>query len=287
MHNINERYLSACPVGCEAALIDTNIGLTEGKLQRCMACGQLLSQCTESRYHLSMQEFNEHNSTLPQNKDKARAFRLHTKRLNLITKHLKKNPTEIKLLDVGCSSGDFLLTAKKLGFTAEGVEPAPKAAITAQNLGLNVTCGLLENLNLPEKNYDAITLFEVIEHLAKPMPLLLECQKLLKKSGLLIINTGNSTSWTAKIMRGKWEYFHIEKHGGHITFYNPASIKKLSAALGMETTAIKTRCVSFVKKTDTPYLLYRSMKLFTEILNMPSQMLRKGHDMLVILRKVD
>jgi len=279
------RFLTACPIGCNTELTDTDIILEEGNLKKCPKCNQFISQCTEERYNTSMQEFDQYEATLPKGKNVISAWRLHSKRLHYLTKHLNKKSHEIKLLDVGCSSGAFLLSAKKLGFNSEGIEPAKKAVITAQRLGLNVHAGFLEDTHSSTNTYDAITLFEIIEHLREPIPLLQKCHSLLKKEGLLMISTGNGLSWTAKFMREGWDYMHIDKHGGHVTFYNPKSIRKLAKKAGFNIVTIKTRSVRFMNKSNTHKLLYRLVRIFTEFLNLPSKLCKKGHDMLIILRK--
>ena len=153
---------------------------------------------------------------------------LHKRRLNNIQRYLGKPPQEIHLLDVGASSGAFLSSAQALGFKAEGVEPSEGAAETARSLGLNVHTGTLETVALASSQYDVITLFEVIEHLADPTALLKTCHRLLKPSGIMVIGTGNARSWTANVMKHRWEYYHMQKHGGHISFFNTGSMAYLA-----------------------------------------------------------
>jgi len=123
MNHSENCYLQTCPVGCNAPLESTEYVLPEGALLRCTACGQMISQCTEAHYWESMQEFNDPQGTLPNLKSEARRFRRSKKFLDHIAVLLKQPPSQIRLLDVGCSSGAFLNTAVRLGFDAEGVVP--------------------------------------------------------------------------------------------------------------------------------------------------------------------
>jgi 2-polyprenyl-3-methyl-5-hydroxy-6-metoxy-1,4-benzoquinol methylase len=196
------------------------------------------------------------------------------------------SPADIHLLDIGCSSGALLHIAKALGFArAEGVEPAPLAAQSANSAGLKVTCGLLHEAHFPDASFDALTLFEVIEHLKAPADLLKECRRILRPGGVMLIGTGNTASWTVGAMKGRWEYFDIAGHGGHISFFNPTSIAMLARQCGFDVAQIKTRNVRFFEKNDVPRPLYKVAKLLSELLNLPAQALNKGHDMLVMLRR--
>ena len=133
-------------------------------------------------------------------------------------------------------------------------------------------------------SFDAITLFEVIEHLKHPLPLLIECRRVLRPGGLLLISTGNTASWTAAAMRERWDYFHIARDGGHISFYNPRSVALLAARAGFTVERIVTTRVKFYEKTDVARWRYVTAKLLAEMLNLPAQLAGRGHDMLVYLR---
>jgi 2-polyprenyl-3-methyl-5-hydroxy-6-metoxy-1,4-benzoquinol methylase len=286
MMTSEERYLNTCPVGCTASLDATPYVLPEGALLRCHACGQVISQCSEARYWQSMQEFNDPQGTLPVAGSEQRRIRRSRKFLDHVAKLLKKTPGEIRLLDVGCSSGAFLQTAVKLGYCAEGVEPAPKAAATAQASGLKVYQGLLQEAHYADGQFDAITLFEVIEHLKHPQELLQECQRILRPGGILLVGTGNAASWSMSAMGADWEYLDIARHGGHISFFTPDSMGKLAQQNGFSVADIRTRGVRFYEKGSCAKPVYRIAKLAGELLNIFAVWLDKGHDMAVYLKRI-
>lgn len=286
MRNPESRYLNICPVGCDAPLETTKYILPEGALLRCRACGQLLSQCTTAHYWQSMQEFDDPQGTLPVAGSEQRRFRRSKSFLDQIAKLLGQPPEQIRLLDVGCSSGAFLNAAVKLGFRTEGVEPAPKAAATAQAAGLNVRQGLLQEAGYADGQFDAITLFEVIEHLQQPLELLQECQRILRPGGILLIGTGNAASWSMAAMGARWEYLHIARHGGHVSFFNPGSIASLAQRSGFSVAAMHTRGVRFCEKEDCAMPVYRIAKLAGEFLNIFAALSNKGHDMAVYMKRI-
>lgn len=285
MSNPESRFLNTCPIGCNAPLETTACILPEGALLRCRACGQLLSQCSEAHYWESMQEFDDPQGTLPKAGSEGGRLRRSKKFLDRIAALLAKPPGEIRLLDVGCSSGAFLQAAVQLGYCAEGVEPAPKAAATARAAGLEVHQGLLQEAAYADGQFDAITLFEVIEHLQQPQDLLKECRRILRPGGILLVGTGNTASWSMAALGARWEYLHIAKHGGHVSFFNPGSMASLAERSGFAVAAVRTRGVRFFEKGDCAGPLYRSAKLAGEFLNIFAVMLDKGHDMAVYLKR--
>ncbi len=282
---MGSNYLSACPVGCNGPLQVTEIFLPEGPLLRCAACGQLISQCSEEQYRQSMREFNTAEGTQPKPDARQRRFIRSKRYLDQIEGLLGKPRNEIRLLHVGCSSGYFLDVASQLGFDAEGVEPGREAVQTARAAGLMVHSGFLEDVALPGQSFDAITLFEVVEHLKDALDAIRRCNRLLRPGGIIVIGTANTASWTFMAMKSRWEYFHIEQHGGHVSFFNPRSMNLLAQRSGFIVEKIETRSVSFADRDAAHPVSYRALKIISELMESPSRWFGKGHDMLVIMRK--
>lgn len=279
-------YISHCPIGCTGKLEDSDIFLPEGCLKICPACSHLVSQCTETLYNKSVEnEFDDSKGTWPTGERESRLARRTKKDLGKIERMLNKGRKDIRLLDVGCSNGSFIHILKKMGVGAEGVEPAQKAAHAAIEAGLKVHQGFIQDLKLPDHSFDVITLFEVIEHIKDPIILLKECHRLLRPKGIVFIRTGNTKSWTARRMKENWHYFKIIRHGGHISFFNPLSIKLLSDRTDFHIEKLGTHGVSFYNKEDVPYLLFRFSKIITEMIGIPIKCSGFGHDMEIFLRK--
>ena len=105
-----------------------------------------------------------------------------------------------KLLDVGCGVGHFLMTARKRGWSVEGLDISKTASDVAKELyGLNVHIGMLESSGLVPDQYDAITLWDVIEHLRRPIEDMTSANRLLKVGGLLVMKTPNEESFFKQI----------------------------------------------------------------------------------------
>ena len=290
-------YVTTCPVGCAVLLETTAYVLPEGPLRRCGnsgnsgnsggsgGCGQLISAVDEKRYWETMASFNAPGFNQPPAREIERRRSVASRRLQTVTRLLDKKPAEIRLVDIGCSRGQFVDFAVQAGFNAEGVEPAPDIAAAARALGLNVRTGLLEEQHYPDAAFDVASLFEVVEHLREPLPLLRECRRVLKPGGILIISTGNAASWTVAAMGARWDYFHIEKDGGHISFFNPASIAVMAQNAGFHVERIETARVKFHEKGDVSNMTYMLGKIAAELLNVPARIAGRGHDMLAYLRR--
>lgn len=278
-------YVSACPAGCNALLAPTSIVLPEGALRRCAECGQLVSAVGEAAYHESMRQFDRQDFNQPVAGELARRFAVARRRLDRIRALLPPAGAPPRVLDVGCSRGNFLEAGARLGFDMEGVEPAAGIAAAARARGLRVHDGFLDEARLPADSFDAVTLFEVIEHLKDPLPLLRECRRVLKPGGILVISTGNTASWTVAAMRERWDYFHIERDGGHISFYNPRSLALVAARAGFAVVCIETARVKFHEKGSVARWRYVAGKLLAELLNAPARLAGRGHDMLAYLRR--
>lgn len=69
------------------------------------------------------------------------------------------------LLDVGAGTGFFLRAAKKRGWTVTGLEPNSSARNLANIKAPNTVFDSDTLRTLPEKSFDVITLWHVLEHL--------------------------------------------------------------------------------------------------------------------------
>lgn len=265
----------------------TDIVLPEGALLRCASCEQLVSQADADRYAASMREFDDPRGTSPDARAAGRRETLAHRRVQAVAALLGRPARGLKLLDVGCSSGVFLASARKLGCTVQGVEPAPRAAESARALGLEVFNGMLEQARFADCSFDAVTLFEVIEHLAAPIPLLEEIRRVLRPGGILLVGTGNGASWTVQALGAHWDYFSIDRHGGHISFYNPGSMRLAAQRSGFDLVRLETRNVNLQERYRRLPLAYRISKMAAQFLNVPARALSRGHDMLAFLRRTN
>lgn len=95
-----------------------------------------------------------------------------------------------RLLDVGCATGRFMTVAAERGWKVEGVELNEDTAAIARERGLKVATGTLESFEAME-SFDAITMWDVAEHVPDPLGLLRAAHDLLSPNGRLWLATPN------------------------------------------------------------------------------------------------
>lgn len=285
MESSAAEYVAVCPVGCVAPLVNSRIVLSEGPLRRCVECGQLVSSATEAQYLRSLGRFDNTTGTLPTSNSLSRHEQNSARRLGKIAAVLGRAPATVKLLDVGCSSGAFLMSACRLGFRAEGVEPSADAAHTARSAGLAVFTGYLEQARFPDASFDAVTLIEIVEHLRDALALLTECARILKPGGVMLITTPNAHSWTARAMGARWAGFSLNDMGGHISFFNPQSMRILATRCGLEVHHLETRNVRFFERGQCAPVMHAAAKIAAELLNWPARIAGTGHDLHAYLQR--
>lgn len=117
------------------------------------------------------------------------------------------------ILDVGCATGLFLHEMALAGWQVAGVEPIAAAAEYARtHLGLNVFQGWLGQAPYPDKSFDVITFWDVLEHTYSPLTELMQTAKLLRPGGLVAINIPNWHSLDRRLFGPHWIGFDPPRH---------------------------------------------------------------------------
>lgn len=170
--------------------------------------------------------------------------RLAAWRVGLLALHV---PMGSRVLDFGGGTCDFLAAAVVSGFNAWAYEPAPAMrAIAGRNVG-----GLADQIldRIPEETFDAVTLWDVIEHLPTgPNESMAFLAKLLRPGGVLLLSTpdvaapgfGGLVNWKHCKPREhlwlyrldvleralKWAGFRVLHHGREESFLRPDGDRK-------------------------------------------------------------
>ncbi|MGA9772654.1 MAG: class I SAM-dependent methyltransferase [Blastocatellia bacterium] len=140
-----------------------------------------------------------------------------------------------KLLDIGSGLGYFVKRASDCaGWTAYGYEISPRAVEFARTkLGLeNVFAGRVEESHFAPASFDIITLWDVVEHIPDPEPLLSYALTLLKSDGILFMHTPNINAQLPKarlkkLIRGMREDLHYIEAKDHVNIYSMSTLAKI------------------------------------------------------------
>lgn len=145
----------------------------------------------------------------------------------------KKN---LKLLDIGCSTGWITSIAQDIGFDVKGLEANPNsAAIARDKFGLKVYEGFVEDFNF-EDGFHAVTMFHVLEHFADPISVLKIINKILRQNGKLLIVVPNAESVGTKIFKENYNW----NVGQHISFFSKNSLELMLQKAGFKVIKSKT-----------------------------------------------
>lgn len=106
---------------------------------------------------------------------------------------LLSKPAEGKsLLDIGCAFGHFLDFAVERGYRPFGAEVSEEMAdLVRKRRDYPVSSRPLDDLQLPEKQFDVITFVDSFYYFEDPLETLHQCYKLLKPGGELLMRVTN------------------------------------------------------------------------------------------------
>ena len=192
--------------------------LSHGRILRCSSCGlayrsfrprneelgRLYRAADDSRYEAEMP-------------NRWRTARRHKR---IIDRYV---PTKGALLDVGCASGAFLRVMRDAGWAGDGIEPSEAQFLRANKLlggSSNLQQCMLQDALL-SKDYDLITLWDVLEHVTEPAEFLELAASHLKSGGFLALNVPRIDSPIAKVLGSRWPLLLAE----HLNYFTIPSLR--------------------------------------------------------------
>lgn len=130
--------------------------------------------------------------------------------------------TNGNILDIGCGTGAFLHVMRQSGWNTTGIEPDEGARnIAYQKYGLSILpSGAL--YNLPQNNFQAITLWHVLEHVHDLHGSIEQAIQLMHTDGNIFIAVPNYTSLDTKIYQSYWAAWDVPRHLYH---FSPEAMK--------------------------------------------------------------
>ncbi|HPW65754.1 MAG TPA: class I SAM-dependent methyltransferase [Salinivirgaceae bacterium] len=200
-------------------------------------------------------------------------------RFDYILRKLSKYKIQ-SILDVGAGNGFFVWKSREtLKIKSEGVEIAKNERDFAKktfNIELN------SDLNSCNTNYDALTLFNVIEHVEDPYLLLNNLKNKIKPQGIIAITTPNPKGFQRIFFGLKNWVMIMPPH--HINIFSKQSLIEILENVNFEILHYETLntyfCADFFTKYGTRFQIVRRIIMFIfRILNI-------GADHFVIAKKL-
>jgi SAM-dependent methyltransferase len=174
-------------------------------ITECTTCGHRFTEISDRRSHLatvySDNYFFAGEDGYPNYlHDKDLLYKEGIRYARLISKY--RDPG--KVLDVGSAAGFILKGFEQSGWSCQGLEPNETMAAYGRNiLHLDVKTGALETFETEEK-FDLVNLIQVIGHIYDLDKALENVKHLLKREGLVLVESWNMKSVIARVLGKRW-----------------------------------------------------------------------------------
>lgn len=251
---------SPCPLCAGHKQIDF-LEVNSYRIVRCVTCGFLfVSPSPTSQQLQSFYQQGEYytGGTLGYSNymgERRLHERLALRRLRTIERLC---PGRGRLLDVGCAAGFFLHVAQQRGWEPFGVELSNEMVSYATQLIGRPIAGSLSELQAAPHSFDAITLWEYIEHIPDPNDEIERLTALLRPGGILALSTPNTGYWTAVHQPQQWREY---KPPAHLGFFTDRSLRQMLEGCGLDVLTLKH---TTARAPSQPYALFRLLQLLRE-----------------------
>lgn len=129
-----------------------------------------------------------------------------------------------RIVEVGCGPGHFLDAARDAGLHIEGIDPA-RTAIDAVARGHLVHRTWLEDFT-PDSPFDALALWEVLEHLPRPAAALDHMRRWLRPGAVVALSTPSSSGVPARLLGRR---FPMVTPPDHLELFSERGLRRLLA----------------------------------------------------------
>jgi 2-polyprenyl-3-methyl-5-hydroxy-6-metoxy-1,4-benzoquinol methylase len=157
-----------------------------------------------------------------------------------------------RLLDVGCSNGEWAVRWQARGWETAGVDLDRNHLAMARDSGLDARfCDLNRDpLPFPNAQFDLVFAGEVIEHLVDTDGFLAEVRRCCKPGGHLLLTTPNLASFENRVrlllgIYPKWLNYNLAE-SGHVRGYTLGTLKSQLLAHGFRTLRHTGNWVPFI-----------------------------------------
>lgn len=141
-----------------------------------------------------------------------------------------------RLLDVGSAAGFFMDEARSAGWEAHGIDVSPDMSAWGRGrLGLDIANGLFQTADYPVGSFDAVTMWDYIEHSIDPSADFAKAAHVLRPGGVLMLSTGDAASLVARLSGRRW---HLLTPRHHNFFFTVDTLSRYLKANNFEVVAV-------------------------------------------------
>ena len=146
-----------------------------------------------------------------------------------------------RLLDCGAATGFLCELAKELGWDPFAIEISEFGSQScAKQLGADrVYRGEAQDATFAantERQFEAITMFDYIEHVRDPLMVLEWAKQRLVNGGALLLTTPRTASLSWRLMGSQWFHYTSREH---LWFFSPNSMERLLKKIGFSSIQIR------------------------------------------------
>lgn len=141
-----------------------------------------------------------------------------------------------RLLDFGCGGGDFLVQMRKFGWQVEGMDNAAACAkeVTGRT-GIPVHVGSLPHSDIEPESFDAVTMWNALEHVHQPRETVRAANEALRPGGIIVVGVPNIASWSFRRFQKEWYPLKVPRH---LTHFTPDTLAETLNAEGFQMLAL-------------------------------------------------
>jgi 2-polyprenyl-3-methyl-5-hydroxy-6-metoxy-1,4-benzoquinol methylase len=127
-----------------------------------------------------------------------------------------------EILDLGCASGNYSRRLAAMGYSVKGADVNPRYVQIARERGVDAY--LIEGtLPFPDRSFDSVIVFEVLEHLSDPLQVIREAKRVARYN--VLFTTPNSEG-IAELQRNGLLFEHFADLD-HKNFFTEESLHRL------------------------------------------------------------
>jgi 2-polyprenyl-3-methyl-5-hydroxy-6-metoxy-1,4-benzoquinol methylase len=214
----------------------------DDRLVRCSGCGLLYANPQYTLAELAplytTEYYDEHKNLETDYRE--RDYHVHrplhrTVVRDLLRRYPRLQPSPgraVRVLDFGCGVGYFLESCQQVGMDCLGMDFSDVAARYAkQRFGLTVLTepdrALAEQ---PDRSFDLLTAWQVLEHLRRPRETLREMVRVLKPGGVLCLAVPHLGALGYRLRGGRW--FNVT-NPTHLSFFKRTNLAAMMRDAGL------------------------------------------------------
>ncbi|MBF0176875.1 MAG: methyltransferase domain-containing protein [Magnetococcales bacterium] len=214
-----------------------------------------MEQRSISEHHATADRFDAWYRTM-RSDYRLTAFTYGRKKIDeLLDQQLGILPSDARILDVGCGTGEQVALFRQRGFAVVGVEPAENMRVMAQrqNPDIQILDGTATHLPFPDHHFDLVTAFEVYRYFQRPemMLALREAIRVTRPGGRLFFTMVNRYALDGFYLYNGLRHMLASLRGTlppiHCEFTTPGEVRAILKELGIQDVTCQGRMFGLLR----------------------------------------